>query len=209
MTGAVEAMVVDVQCIMQALPELASKLPHQDHHHLAQGQDHRRDAHRVRRAPRARDRQARSSRVAIDNYPEPRSRCTSRTCRCDVVPGFSHEYINYMLGGTYRASFRPLNDAIMSGRIARRGGRRRLQQPAQHAGRRRTTTSCRNCSSNDVLVVQTGCGAHRQRQVRLPAGRGRAWSTPARACARSAKRSASRRCCTWARAWTTRASSPC
>ncbi len=52
LTGAVEAMVVDVQCIMQALPNLAEQLPHQDHHHLAQGQDHRRAAHAVRRAPR-------------------------------------------------------------------------------------------------------------------------------------------------------------
>ncbi|MCK7522537.1 MAG: hypothetical protein MZV64_35075 [Ignavibacteriales bacterium] len=48
LTGAVEAMVVDVQCIMQALVGLAQQLPHQDHHHLAEGQDHRRDPHRVR-----------------------------------------------------------------------------------------------------------------------------------------------------------------
>jgi NAD(P)H-flavin reductase len=33
------------------------------------------------------------------------------------VPGFSHEYIAYMQGGTYRASFRPLNDAIAAGRL--------------------------------------------------------------------------------------------
>jgi anaerobic carbon-monoxide dehydrogenase catalytic subunit len=38
MTGAVEAMVVDVQCIMQALVGLAQNF-HTDHHHLAQGQD--------------------------------------------------------------------------------------------------------------------------------------------------------------------------
>ena len=35
----------------------------------------------------------------------------------DLIPGFSHEYINYMLGGAYRSSFRPLNDAVMAGRI--------------------------------------------------------------------------------------------
>ena len=57
LTGAVEAMVVDVQCIMQALPNLAEQLPHRDHHHLAQGEDHRRDPHRVRRTPRAGHRQ--------------------------------------------------------------------------------------------------------------------------------------------------------
>ena len=48
MTGAVEAMVVDVQCIMQALVGLGTELPHQDHHHLAKGQDHRGNAYRVR-----------------------------------------------------------------------------------------------------------------------------------------------------------------
>jgi carbon-monoxide dehydrogenase catalytic subunit len=26
------------------------------------------------------------------------------------VHGFSHEYIKYMLGGTFRSSYRPLND---------------------------------------------------------------------------------------------------
>ena len=52
MTGAVEAMVVDVQCIMQALVGLA-----QNFHTLIittspKGQDHGCDAHRVRRASR-------------------------------------------------------------------------------------------------------------------------------------------------------------
>ena len=40
----------------------------------------------------------------------------------DVVPGFSREYLAYMQGGAYRASFRPLNDAIASG-DPRRGRR--------------------------------------------------------------------------------------
>ena len=47
LTGAVEAMVVDVQCIMQALVGPGRELPHQDHHDLAQGQDQGRDPHRV------------------------------------------------------------------------------------------------------------------------------------------------------------------
>lgn len=34
-----------------------------------------------------------------------------------LIAGFSHEYINYMLGGRFRASLRPLNDAIIAGRI--------------------------------------------------------------------------------------------
>jgi len=31
--------------------------------------------------------------------------------------GFSHETINYLLGGMFRASYRPLNDNIINGRI--------------------------------------------------------------------------------------------
>ena len=33
------------------------------------------------------------------------------------VHGLSHEYINYMLGGTFRSSYTPLNDNIINGRI--------------------------------------------------------------------------------------------
>ena len=47
LTGAVEALVVDVQCIMQALVDLAQQFPHRGHYHVAQSQDQRRNAHRV------------------------------------------------------------------------------------------------------------------------------------------------------------------
>ena len=115
MTGAVEAMVVDVQCIMQALPNLA------DNFHTEiittspkvkiQGATHipfdEHDAMAIARQ---------IVRRAIDNYPN-RQSVQIPNIVSDLVPGFSHEYINYMLGGTFRASLRPLNDAIMSGRI--------------------------------------------------------------------------------------------
>ena len=75
-----------------------------------------------------------------------------------VIPGFSHEYINYMLGGSYRASFRPLNDAIMTGRI--RGvaaivgcNNPRSSQDYLH------NKVVKELLKQDVLVVQTGCGA--------------------------------------------------
>ena len=90
----------------------------------------------------------------------------------DVVPGFSHEYINYMLGGSFRSSFRPLNDAIMSGRI--RGvvanvgcNNPRTTQDASH------DYLVREFLKNDVLVVETGCGALASGKVRSDAGRGR------------------------------------
>ena len=63
-----------------------------------------------------------------------------------------------MLGGSYRASFRPLNDAIMSGRI--RGvaaivgcNNPRSKQDYLHV------KVVRELLKKDVLVVQTGCGA--------------------------------------------------
>jgi carbon-monoxide dehydrogenase catalytic subunit len=96
-------------------------------------------------------------RRAIDNYAN-RGEVAIPDVASDLVPGFSHEYINYMLGGSYRGSFRPLNDAIMSGRI--RGvvadvgcNNPRTTQDATH------DFLVRELLKNDVLVVETGCGA--------------------------------------------------
>ncbi|HEY3312468.1 MAG TPA: anaerobic carbon-monoxide dehydrogenase catalytic subunit [Anaerolineales bacterium] len=156
MTGAVEAMVVDVQCIMQALVGLASNfhtkiittspkvkitgathIEFDEHHALTVAKN--------------------ILKVAIDNYKN-RGETHIPNEKEDLIPGFSHEYINYMLGGSYRASFRPLNDAIMSGRI--RGvaaivgcNNPRSKQDYLHV------KVVRELLKQDVLVVQTGCGA--------------------------------------------------
>ena len=158
MTGAVEAMVVDVQCIMQALVPLA-----QNFHTTI-----------ITTSPKVKikgathiefdERKALTIakqilKVAIDNF---KNRETSRMripqIKEDLIPGFSHEYINYMLGGSYRASFRPLNDAIMTGRI--RGvaaivgcNNPRSSQDYLH------NKVVKELLKQDVLVVQTGCGA--------------------------------------------------
>jgi anaerobic carbon-monoxide dehydrogenase catalytic subunit len=156
MTGAVEAMVVDVQCIMQALVELAS------HFHTKiittspkvrlQGATHIEfDEHHALTTAKQ------ILKAAIDNYAN-RGEIQIPDVKEDLIPGFSHEYINYMLGGSYRASFRPLNDAIMSGRI--RGvaaivgcNNPRSKQDYLHV------KVVRELLKKDVLVVQTGCGA--------------------------------------------------
>ena len=156
MTGSVEAMVVDVQCIMQALVGLASHfhtkiittspkvkitgathIEFDEHHALTIAKN--------------------ILKVAIDNYKN-RGEVHIPDEKEDLIPGFSHEYINYMLGGSYRASFRPLNDAIMSGRI--RGvaaivgcNNPRSKQDYLHV------KVVRELLKKDVLVVQTGCGA--------------------------------------------------
>ncbi len=158
MTGAVEAMVVDVQCIMQALVGLA-----QNFHTII-----------ITTSPKVKitgathiefdERHALTIaktilKTAIDNYKN-RDKYKTRIPQIkeDLIPGFSHEYINYMLGGSYRASFRPLNDAIMAGRI--RGvaaivgcNNPRSSQDYLH------NKVVRELLKQDVLVVQTGCGA--------------------------------------------------
>jgi carbon-monoxide dehydrogenase catalytic subunit len=156
MTGSVEAMVVDVQCIMQALVGLAS------HFHTKiittspkvkiQGATHIEfDEHHALTTAKQ------ILKVAIDNYKN-RGEVHIPDIKEDLIPGFSHEYINYMLGGSYRASFRPLNDAIMTGRI--RGvaaivgcNNPRSKQDYLHV------KVVRDLLKQDVLVVQTGCGA--------------------------------------------------
>jgi carbon-monoxide dehydrogenase catalytic subunit len=156
LTGAVEAMVVDVQCIMQALVELATNF-----HTLIittspkvkiKGSTHI-EFNEHKALTIAKD----ILKKAIDNFKN-RGETQIPDVREDLIPGFSHEYINYMLGGTYRASFRPLNDAIMSGRI--RGvaaivgcNNPRSQQDYLH------THVTRELLKQDVLVVETGCGA--------------------------------------------------
>ncbi len=160
LTGAVEAMVVDVQCIMQAIAPLSDsfhtevittskKVKISGATHVEFDEHHAMDIARqiVRRA--------------IDNFPN-RGKTEMPVhipdIVSDVVPGFSHEYINYALGGVMRGSFRPLNDAIMAGRI--RGvvanigcNNPRVKHDSLHQ------YLVKEFLKNDILVVETGCGA--------------------------------------------------
>ena len=156
LTGSVEAMVVDVQCIMQALVDLAgnfhTKVITTSPKVKIKGATHIEfDEHKALTIAKQ------ILRTAIDNY-QNRGETHIPQVREDLIPGFSHEYINYMLGGSYRSSFRPLNDAIMTGRI--RGvaaivgcNNPRSSQDYLH------TKVVRDLLKQDVLIVQTGCGA--------------------------------------------------
>jgi len=156
LTGAVEAMVVDVQCIMQALTDLASnfhtKIITTSPKVRIKGALHIEfDEHKALTIAKE------ILRTAIDNYKN-RGETHIPRVKENLVPGFSHEYINYMLGGSYRASFRPLNDAIIAGRI--RGvaaivgcNNPRSKQDYLH------TYVTQELLKQDVLIVETGCGA--------------------------------------------------
>jgi carbon-monoxide dehydrogenase catalytic subunit len=156
-TGAVEAMVVDVQCIMQALGDLSSRFhtrlittsPKAD----ITGATHVEfDEHHALEIARQ------IVRMAVDNFPDRNSRVNIPQVTNELVPGFSHEYINYMQGGSYRGSFRPLNDAVISGRIRGAAGVVGCNNPRTTHDESHTYL-VRELIKNDVLVVMTGCGA--------------------------------------------------
>jgi carbon-monoxide dehydrogenase catalytic subunit len=115
-TGAVEAMVVDVQCVMQSVAQVA-KNKHTDiittnYRAMMPDAVHIQfDEH---------DAYASAKKIltqAINNFKKRGPYYIPTDKKFDVVVGFSHETINYMLGGRFRQSYRPLNDNIINGRI--------------------------------------------------------------------------------------------
>ena len=156
-TGAVEAMVVDVQCIMQGLAEVAScyhtKVITTDRRAKIQGATHMEfDEHKAIESAKA------ILRVAIDNFPNRGKKVRIPDYKTDLIAGFSHETINYLLGGIFRASYRPLNDNIINGRIrgvAAVGGcsNARVTHHDVHVA------MVKELIKNDVLVLETGCAA--------------------------------------------------
>jgi carbon-monoxide dehydrogenase catalytic subunit len=157
-TGAVEAMVVDVQCIMQGLQEVArcfhTKLITTDDRAKITGATYMAyDEHNPRISARS------ILKAAIDNYP---NRIASKVRipkdKMPLIAGFSHETINYLLGGLFRASYRPLNDNIINGRIRGLAGvvgcnNVRTTHDSAHIA------MIKELLKNDVLVLSTGCGA--------------------------------------------------
>ncbi|HHY95956.1 MAG TPA: carbon monoxide dehydrogenase, partial [Firmicutes bacterium] len=115
-TGAVEAMVVDVQCVMQGLPKVAQCyhtkiLTTSPKAHIPGARHVEFNEHDALNSAKA------IVREAIENFPNRTARVEIPTQQMDLVAGFSHETIDYLLGGMFRASYRPLNDNIINGRI--------------------------------------------------------------------------------------------
>lgn len=156
-TGAVDAMVIDVQCEMQSLHQVASCF----HTRL------------ITTSPKARIRGAlhialdeqnpkASARAiigeAIEAYRHRKAPLTIPELTQPMVVGFSHETIAYVLGGTFRASYRPINDNIIGGRIRGVAGvvgcnNARTVHDLGHL------ELIRELLKNDVLVLTTGCSA--------------------------------------------------
>jgi carbon-monoxide dehydrogenase catalytic subunit len=156
-TGAVEVLVVDVQCIMESLPDIAQCF----HTKI------------ISTSPKAKitgalhiefnEHQAMKSakevvRIAVENFPNRGSNILIPEEQTDIIAGFSHETIDYMLGGHFRASYRPLNDNIINGRIRGVAGVVGCNN-ARVTHNRAHIAMVKELIKNDVLVLQTGCSA--------------------------------------------------
>jgi carbon-monoxide dehydrogenase catalytic subunit len=154
-TGAVDAMGVDVQCIKQGLAKVAecygTKLFTTNPRCHIEGAEHIEFAeHEPRGCTDA------IVQNAIVRFKNRNVAIEIPNIKTLGIHGFSHEYINYMLGGTFRASYSPLNDNIINGRIRGVAGvvgctNPRVKHDYVHV------ELVKELIRNDVLVVQTGC----------------------------------------------------
>ena len=158
MTGVVDMMIVDVQCIWPGLQETAScfhtklvttspkaKMPGFEHiefnEHTA-----------VNNAKQLLE-------TAIDNYG---NRNGHKGYIPDVsegaIGGFTTDSVFKFLGGTYRSTYRPLNDAIIAGRIRGLAGVVGCSNPNIEFEEGHLTI-VKELLKNDVLVASTGCNS--------------------------------------------------
>jgi carbon-monoxide dehydrogenase catalytic subunit len=154
-TGAVDAMAVDIQCIKQGLAKVAkcygTKLFTTNPRCHIEGVPHINfEEH---------DPKACTDEVVIKAI----SRFKNRNVPIQIpnivntgIHGFSQEYISYMLGGSFRSSYAPLNDNIINGRIRGVAGvvgctNPRVKQDWGHV------ELVKELIKKDVLVLQTGC----------------------------------------------------
>jgi len=158
LTGSVELMMVDVQCIMPALASVANcfhtklvttspkcKFPGVEHVEFKE--------------EKAQEIAKDIIRKGVENY---KNRVKERV---DIpkeikglVAGFTTENTFHILGGRYRATFRPLNDAIISGRLRGAAGVVGCNNPnIRHDWAH--VSMVKELIKHNVLVVQTGCSA--------------------------------------------------
>jgi carbon-monoxide dehydrogenase catalytic subunit len=157
-TGAVDLMVVDVQCVMPSVASLTScfhtklvttsskaKMPSVEHVEFKEE-----DAFGTAKEIVAKAVEAFSRR-------DP-SKVTIPDGRSDMIAGFTTESVFQFLGGRFRGTFRPLNDAIMDGRLRGAVGVVGCNNPNMTHDYAHITLT-RELLKKDVLVVSTGCAA--------------------------------------------------
>ena len=157
-TGACDAMVVDIQCIMQNLANVAkcfhtklitthpiAKMEQDNVIHIEFDEPLRPGRCREDRQNGA----STTSRTAGSEVMIPHQKCTQ-------IAGFGVESIQYHLGGTFRGTYYTLNDNIINGRIRGIGGvvgcnNARTRHNEAHV------EVVKELIKNDVIVLTTGC----------------------------------------------------
>ena len=158
-TGAVEAMVVDVQCLMPALPEMTKCF----HTELITTSPKGRipgARHIEFDEENALDIARQILRAAIDRFPErDANQVNIPEHTMDLVAGFTADYVFRLLGGSFRPSYRPLNNGIIEGRLRGVAGVVGCCNPNVQPVDYGHVEMVKELIKNDVLVVQTGCSA--------------------------------------------------
>lgn len=157
-TGVVDLMLVDIQCIMPGLSEMTKcyhtkfvctspkgKFPKMDYIEFD-------EEHALSIAKEI-------VKKAIENFANRKKELVNVPKETmDLIAGFTAEYVFEMLGGLYRATYRPLNDAIISGRIRGVVGLVGCTNPKLFSGESHIVLA-KELIKHDVLVVETGCAA--------------------------------------------------
>jgi len=156
-TGACDAMVVDIQCIMQNLANVAqcfhtklitthpiAKMEQDNVIHIEFDEHHAmEDAEKI-------------VKMAIDNFENRRSEVMIPQHKSTQIAGFGVESVEYHLGGTFRGTYYTLNDNIINGRIRGVAGvvgcnNARTRHNEGHI------QVVKELIKNDVIVLTTGC----------------------------------------------------
>jgi carbon-monoxide dehydrogenase catalytic subunit len=156
-TGACDAMVVDVQCVFQNLANVAkcfhtklitthpiARMEQDNVLHIEFDEHHAmEDATRI-------------VKMAIDNFKNRGAEVMIPRYKAVQIAGFGVESIEYHLGGTFRGSYYTLNDNIINGRIRGVAGvvgcnNARTKHNEAHIA------IVKELIKNDVLVLTTGC----------------------------------------------------
>ena len=156
-TGACDAMVVDIQCIMQNVANVAAcfhtklitthpiaKMEQGNVIHIEFDEHHaQEDARRI-------------IKLAIDNFKNRGAEVMIPKQKSTQIAGFGVESIEYHLGGIFRGSYYTLNDNIINGRIRGIAGvvgcnNARTRHNEGHI------TIVKELIKNDVIVLTTGC----------------------------------------------------
>jgi anaerobic carbon-monoxide dehydrogenase catalytic subunit len=158
-TGAVDAMVVDIQCIMQNIANVANcfhtkiitthpiaRMEQDTTIHIQFDEHHAiEDAERI-------------VKMACDNFVNRGAEVMIPKHKAPIVAGFGVESTEYHLGGSFRGTYYTLNDNIINGRVRGVAGVVGCNN-ARTKHNRDHIAICKELIKNDVLVLTTGCTA--------------------------------------------------